>query len=231
MYPYLEEELDQLRTQIIKMGSLVEEQIDFAVRCLLESNTELGKLVIERDKQVDKFDVKIDKQCQRIFALTQPVAFDLRLIMSALRINNELERMGDIALNIVERAEPLTPRLQEIKEIGFEEMIEKVKIMVSKTIDSFVNNDHEIALGIMKSDDVIDELDKTIFYKLIDKMNEDNTFITTGAHAISLLRHLERLADHSTNIAEEVVFLVDAKIVKHKKNLDDLNINSQPVIN
>lgn len=107
MYHYLEEELDQLRTRIIKMGSLVEEQIEFAFRALFEGNLELAKLVVERDDKVDKFDIKIDKHCQRIFALTQPVAIDLRLIMSALKINNDLERMGDIAVNIAERVPPL----------------------------------------------------------------------------------------------------------------------------
>ncbi|TRZ64139.1 phosphate transport system regulatory protein PhoU [bacterium] len=230
MYPYLEEELDQLRTKVIKMGSLVQEQIEFAYKCLFEKNTEIGKLVIERDIKVDKYDVKIDKLCQRIFALTQPVAVDLRIIMSALGINNELERIGDIAVNIVERAEPLKDHLTFLEEIGIKDMADKVNIMLTKAIDAFVNNDHEIALGVMNSDDIIDNMDKDIFFRIIEKIEADKSMIHPGAHAISLLRHLERLADHSTNIAEEVVFLVDAKIVKHKKNLDDLNITSEPVI-
>src|SRR6186713_1922610 len=107
MFHYLEEELEQLKTKIIKMGSLVEEQIEFAFRALFEGNIQLAKIVMNRDDEVDKYDIKIDKLCQRIFALTQPVAFDLRLIMTALMINSDLERMGDIAVNISERAESL----------------------------------------------------------------------------------------------------------------------------
>jgi len=230
MYQYLEEELDLLRTKVIKMGSLVEEQIEFAVKSLFEGNFEMGKIVIERDSKVDKYDIKIDKLCQKIFALTQPVAVDLRLIMSALKINNDLERMGDIAVNIAERAEPLVNNIDLLKRVQLDIMAEKVMTVVQKAIDSFVNNDHEIALSVIKSDDIIDEMDRTIFYKLIDEMSKDSTLVTAGAHSISLLRHLERLADHSTNIAEEVIFLVDAKIIKHKNNLDNLDIKSEEII-
>jgi len=230
MYQYLEEELDLLRTKVIKMGSLVEEQLEFALKSLFESNLEMGKIVIERDSKVDKYDVKIDKLCQKIFALTQPVAVDLRLIMSALKINNDLERMGDIAVNIAERAEPLANNIDLLKRVQLDIMAEKVMTVVQKAIDSFVNNDHEIALSVIKSDDIIDEMDRTIFYKLIDEMSKDSSLVNAGAHSISLLRHLERLADHSTNIAEEVIFLVDAKIIKHKNNLDNLDIKSEEII-
>ncbi len=230
MYQYLEEELDLLKTKVIKMGSLVEEQIEFAVRSLFEKNIELSKIVIERDTKVDKFDVKIDKLCQKIFALTQPVAVDLRLIMSALKINNDLERMGDIAVNIAERVEPLINYVDLLKKVQLNFMAEKVITVVQKSIDSFVNNDHELAAGVIKSDDVIDNLEREIFYKLIDEMINDNKLINPGAHSISLLRHLERLADHATNIAEEVIFLVDAKIIKHKNNLDKLDIKPEEII-
>ena len=221
MYHYLEEELDQLRTRVIKMGSLVEEQIEFAMRSLFESNMELAKIVIERDEKVDKFDIKIDKQCQKIFALTQPVAIDLRLIMSALKINNDLERMGDIAVNIAERAEPLEGYVEVLKKVRLNEMADNVRIMVRKTIDSFVNNDDSLAIEVIKYDDIIDNFERTIFYNLIDEMEKDTTLIKPCAYAISLLRHLERLADHSTNIAEEVVFLLDSKIIKHRHNFDE----------
>lgn len=230
MYQYLEEELDQLKTKVIKMGSLVEEQLEFAVKSLLESNHELSKIVIERDSKVDKFDVKIDKLCQKIFALTQPVAVDLRLIMSALKINNDLERMGDIAVNIAERVEPLSNYIALLKRVQLDIMANKVLTVVQKSIDSFVNNDHEIALSVIKSDDIIDNMERDIFTILIDEMTKDNSLITPGAHSISLLRHLERLADHATNIAEEVIFLVDAKIIKHKNNLDKLDIKSEEII-
>ncbi len=230
MYHYLEEELQQLTSKILKMGSLVEEQLSLAVKALFESNLEYAQQVIERDEKIDKYDIKIDKLCQRIFALTQPVAVDLRIILSALKTNNDLERMGDIAVNIAERAEPLKNHLEILRNVGMELMAEKVKLMVTKTLDSIVNNDPDMALSVIKSDDVIDKLERDIFQKLIDLMEKDSSVIRPCAHCITLLRHFERIADHATNIAEEVVFLVDSKIIKHRKNLDGLDSNAEKII-
>ncbi len=220
MYQYLEEELDQLRTRIIKMGSLVEEQIELAFKSLYEQNLELANIVIERDDKVDKYDVKIDKQCQRIFALTQPVAIDLRLIMSAMNINNDLERMGDIAVNIAERTLNFIGYQDLLERIQLPEMTKKVQAIVKGAIDSFVNNDAQMAAEIIKLDRVIDKAYEDIFERLIHEMTENKNLIKPCSHAITLLRNIERLADHSTNIAEDVIFLVDAKIIKHRKDID-----------
>ncbi|MFA5011399.1 MAG: phosphate signaling complex protein PhoU [Ignavibacteria bacterium] len=230
MYHYLEEELQQLTNKILKMGSLVEEQLILAVKALFDSNLEYAQLVIERDDKVDKYDIKIDKLCQRIFALTQPVAIDLRIILSALKTNNDLERMGDIAVNIAERAEPLQSHLQILRTVGMDLMAEKVQLLVSKTLDSIVNNDHDMALSVIKADDVIDKLERDIFDKLIDLMEKDSSTIRPCAHCITLLRYFERIADHATNIAEEVVFLVDSKIIKHRNNLDGFDSNTENII-
>lgn len=219
MYQYLEEELDQLRTRIIKMGSLVEEQIELAFKALYEQNLELASIVIERDDKVDKYDVKIDKQCQRIFALTQPVAIDLRLIMSAMNINNDLERMGDIAVNIAERTMNFIGYKDLLERIELPEMSKKVQSLVKGAIDSFVNNDAEMAAEIIKLDRIIDKAYEDIFDRLIHEMSESKELIKPCSHAITLLRNIERLADHSTNIAEDVIFLVDAKIIKHRKDI------------
>ena len=228
MYQYLEEELDQLKTRIIKMGSLVEEQIEFSFRALFEGNLELAKLVIERDDKVDKFDIKIDKHCQRIFALTQPVAVDLRLIMSALKINNDLERMGDIAVNIAERVPPLLNSRELLVRIKLDDMAAAVQKIVKGSIDSFINNDPDNALDIIKLDSVVDNMDTTIFQRLIEEMQKNKDYIEPCSHAITLLRNIERLADHAVNIAEDVFFLTDAKIVKHNKDFqrirDDDNV-------
>lgn len=230
MYHYLEEEIQQLRSKLIKMGSLVEEQLTLSIRALFENNMDYARKVIEEDERIDRYDVKIDKLCQRIFALTQPVAVDLRIILSALKTNNDLERMGDIAVNIAERAEPLKDNLGLLLEVGLDVMAEKVKLLVTKTLDSIVNNDPDLALSVIKSDDIIDKLEKDIFYKLIDKMEKESSLIRPCSHCIILLRHFERLADHATNIAEEVVFLVDSKIIKHRKDLDSLGTNTEEII-
>jgi len=220
MYQYLEEELDQLRTRIIKMGSLVEEQIELAFKSLYEQNLELANMVIERDDKVDKYDVKIDKQCQRIFALTQPVAIDLRLIMSAMMINNDLERMGDIAVNIAERTVNFIGHRDLLDRLEITEMSKKVQSIVKGSIDSFVNNDAQTAGEIIKLDEVVDRTYEHIFDKIIQEMTNNKELIKPCSHAITLLRNIERLADHATNVAEDVIFLVDAKIIKHRKEVD-----------
>jgi phosphate transport system protein len=212
---HFEIELDELRTNIIKMGSLVDEQIDLAVAALLESNAERAKFVIERDKKVDEFDNKIDAQCERIFALTQPVAIDLRLIMSALKINHELERIGDIAVNIAERAISLRGNVDLLRKSRVIEMSSIAREMVKHAIDSFVNNDPELARKILSKDDSVDDLNRNIFRYLVEEMKTHPELIEPATHIIVLSRHLERLADHATNISEDVVFLVDAKIIKH----------------
>ncbi len=222
MFHYLEEELEQLKTKIIKMGSLVEEQIEFAFRALLEGNIELAKIVISRDDEVDKYDIKIDKLCQRIFALTQPVAFDLRLIMAALMINSDLERMGDIAVNISERAESLTGYNELMKKMRVDEMSIKVQRIIKMSIDCFVNGDAERAKEVIRVDDEIDKLDSQIFDLLTTEMRNDPELIIPCSHILTLTRNIERLADHATNIAEDVIFLIDAKIIKHSKDPDNL---------
>ncbi len=222
MFHYLEEELEQLRTKIIKMGSLVEEQIEFSFRALFEGKLELAKLVISRDDEVDKYDIKIDKHCQRIFALTQPVAFDLRLIMTALMINSDLERMGDIAVNISERAESLIGHNDLMKKMKVDIIAQKVQKLIKMSIDSFVNGDAELAREIIKADIEIDRLDKDIFDLLTDEMKSNKDLIVPCAHVLTLIRNIERLADHATNIAEDVIFLIDAKIIKHSKDPKNL---------
>jgi phosphate transport system protein len=222
MFHYLEEELDQLKTKIIKMGSLVEEQIEFSFRALFEGNIQLAKTVISRDDEVDRYDIKIDKHCQRIFALTQPVAFDLRLIMSTLMINNDLERMGDIAVNISERAETFAGQSELLKRMRVDEMARKVQRIVKNSIDCFVNGDAELARDIIKADIDIDNLDSEIFKLLTDRMKANPELIVLCSHILTLVRNIERLSDHATNIAEDVIFLIDAKIIRHSKDPKNL---------
>ncbi len=212
---HFEQQLEQLRTNIIRMGSLVDEQIELAIKALLESNSELAAFVIGRDKKVDEFDNLIDSQCEQIFALTQPVAVDNRLIMAALKINNELERIGDIAVNIAERAESLREHTEFLKSTKITIMASVARTMVARAIDSFVNNDPETARKVCAEDDVVDDLDNEIFHQLVHQTKEAPGLIEPAAHIMMLSRHLERLADHATNIAEDVVFLVDGKIIKH----------------
>jgi len=212
---HFEMELDQLRTMLIRMGSLVEEQIDCGVKSIIDGDESLSALVIERDKKVDEYDNAIDQQCMRIFALTQPVAVDLRLLMAALKINNELERIGDIAVNLAERVKALVPFRAFVKETRLSEMATAAREMVKAAIDSFVNNDPGLAKKVLTSDDVIDSIDRQMFELMVGKMKGSKDLIEPAVHVVILSRHLERLADHATNIAEDVIFLVNARIIKH----------------
>jgi phosphate transport system protein len=212
---HFELELDQLRTMLIRMGSLVEEQIDYAVKALVQGDMGLVRLVIERDKKVDEYDNTIDNQCLKIFALAQPVAIDLRLLMAALKINNELERIGDIAVNLCERVEALSGHPELVKQTALREMAEAAREMMKLAIDSFVNNDPSLATKVLESDDYVDQLDHDTFKLMTSVMKSNPDLIEPAVHIVVLSRHIERLADHATNIAEEVIFLVKAKIIKH----------------
>lgn len=216
MQRLLDEHLDKLKTRIIKMCSLVDEQVQFAVKAVVEENLELANLVIERDKKVNKFDVKIDKICQKIFALSQPVAMDLRYIMSALTINNNLERIGDIAVNISENLIMIKNKPDFYHKSKLEEMFNIVQQMLKNAIDSFIEEDAELAKKVILSDDIIDKMnaDNHVILKEIMKQSPDN--IESAVALLVISRELERLADHCTNVAEDVFFIVEAQMIKHK---------------
>jgi phosphate transport system protein len=212
----LDEHLEKLKTRIIKMCSLVDEQVQFAIKAVQENDMDLANLVIERDNKVDKYDVKIDKICQKIFAIAQPVAMDLRYIMSALTINNNLERIGDIATNIAENIILITKKPDFYANTKLEEMFLIVKEMLKNSIDSFIDSNAELAKKVIISDDLIDNMNTDNHKILKDIMKQNCENIESGIALLVISRELERLADHCTNIAEDVFFIVEAQLVKHK---------------
>jgi phosphate transport system protein len=198
------------------MGSLVEEQVEFAFRALRDGNQELARIVVERDDKVDKLDLKIDKQCQRIFALSQPVASDLRLLLAAIKINNELERIGDIATEVA-LVVPQAPGAVGIaRGIDAERLSASVYALFKSSMDAFINNDPDLASHILPSDSTIDTMYLHTRERLIEYMAEDINRISDGARLLLVLQDMERMADHATNIAENVIFLVRAKLVRHR---------------
>jgi phosphate transport system protein len=209
-------QIEKLKTRLIKMCSLVDEQVDFAIRSIEEENIELAQLVVDRDKKVDKFDVKIEKICQKIFALNQPVAMDLRLIMSSLTINNNLERIGDIAVNIAESFLLFKKKPSFIGKTKFTEMSKIAKEMVKDSIDAFIENNAKLAQKVIKTDDLLDELNRENHKLLISIMKEKAEFIEQAVGLLVTSRQMERMGDHATNIAEDVYFIVEAQLIKHK---------------
>jgi len=211
-----DQQLEKLKTRILKMCSLVDEQVETAIRVVEEDNQALGETVLEKEKKVDKYDLKIDKICQKIFALNQPVAMDLRLIMSALTINTNLERMGDIAVNIVENSKLLGKKPDWLEKTHFSEMAKIVRRMIRLSIDSFIQEDAKLAKQVMETDEVLDKYNKENHKILIDIMKQNPDNIQAAVAVLVISRQIERLGDHATNIAEDVYFIVEARMVKHK---------------
>jgi phosphate transport system protein len=211
-----EQQLEKLKTRILKMCSLVDEQVDLAIRAIDEEDPALAEAVLEKEKKVDKYDIKIDKICQKIFALNQPVAMDLRLIMSALTINTNLERMGDIAVNIVENSKLIDKKPLWIDKTHFTEMAKIAREMIRLSIDSFIQDDAQLAKKVIETDKELDNYNKENHKILIDIMRKNRDDIETAVALLVISRQLERLGDHATNIAEDVYFIVEARMVKHK---------------
>lgn len=212
----LDEHIEKLKTRVIKMCSLVDEQVQNAIKAVETNDLELANSVIDRDKKVNKYDVKIDKICQRIFALAQPVAMDLRYIMSSLTINSNLERIGDIAVNIAENIILIKTKPGFYINTRLEEMFKLTKQMLKNSIDAFIGGNPELAKEVILADDVVDKLngENHTILKSIMKQSAEN--IEAAVALLVISRELERLADHATNIAEDVFFIVEAQLIKHK---------------
>lgn len=215
MERHFEQDLAELRADIVRMGHLVEEQLAGACRALFSGDTALADTVMRRDTEVDRYDNLIDERCQKYFALTAPVAADLRLLMAALMIDAQLERMGDIAVNIAERVAPLAAHRTVLADTRIEEMTSAALTMVRESLDSFIRGDAMLAQRVVDADRLVDAIDREIMDRVIGLMQQDRDTVVPGVHILMLARHIERLADHATNIAEDVIFLVEARIVKH----------------
>jgi len=212
----LDFQIAKLKKRLIKMCSLVDEQVDSAIRLIEEEDEELAKQVIEKDKKVDKFDLKIEKACQKIFALNQPVAMDLRLIMSAMSMDTNLERIGDNAVNICEQFLQMKKKPEFFEQTKFNEMAAIVRSMIKNSIDAYITNSPELAKDVIAADDKLDNLDRENRDILIQIMKQDCENIEPGVAMLSISRMMERVGDLTTNIAEDVYFISEAQIIKHK---------------
>jgi phosphate transport system protein len=215
MQRLFDEHLEKLKTRILKMCSLVDEQFQLAVKAVEEENLELAQQVIERDKKVDKYDLKIEKICQKIFALTQPVAMDLRMIMSSMTLNTDLERIGDISVNIVENLMIIKKKPEFYNRTKLPEMFKLTKEILKNAIDAYIGGNAELAKWVIKTDDQIDKLNAENHSLLKEIMKENPANIEAAVALLVISRELERVADHSTNIAEDVFFIVEAQLIKH----------------
>jgi len=214
-----EEDLKKLREDILYMGGLVEDQIQKSIKSLVERDADLPKIIIERDHEVNRLDVDIDDLCIRLLALHQPAGRDLRFITTGLKITTDLERIGDMAVNICERAIELNQEPQLKPYIDIPRMARISERMIRESLDAFVREDTDLALKVCKEDDQVDQLNAQIFREVITFMIEDPQTINRAMKISSVSKYLERIADHATNIAELVIFMVKGKSIRHLKDL------------
>ncbi len=197
------------------MAGLAEQAIRNAVEALVKRNTPLAEKTIAEDEKLNEMEILLDDRCLKLLALHQPLAADLRFITSAMRINTDLERIGDQAVNIAERAISLNQEPQLKPYIDIPRMAQIAQSMVKDVLDAFVNGDAELARSVCERDDKVDALNDQVFRELLTYMMADSKTITRAVHLIIVSRCLERIADHATNIAEGVIFMVKALVIKH----------------
>jgi phosphate transport system protein len=215
METHFQQELNNLKENLLRMAGLTEQAIAHAIDALVKRDTPLAEKTIREDKAINEMELEIDDLCLKLLALHQPMAADLRFITSAMRINIELERIGDLAVNIAERVLSLNQEPQLKPYIDLPRMAEITKKMVKDVLDAFVQGDADLARAVCERDDQVDDLKDQVFRELLSYMLSDTRTITRAVHLIIVSRYLERIADHATNIAEGVIFMVNAKVVKH----------------
>jgi phosphate transport system protein len=212
---HFDEELSDLKTKLLRMAGQAEDQIDKALTALVTRDSALAREVIERDHLVNALDVEIDEESIRLLALHQPAARDLRLVTTAMKIATELERISDLAENVCERAIELNEEPQLKPYIDIPMMGNMARMMVKQSIDAFVKDDSQLARKVLTDDDFVDDLMEQIFRELLSFMIEDTRTISRAIRLSFIAKYLERMADHATNIAELVVYLVEGKIIRH----------------
>ena len=212
---HFEMELQALKNRLLGMGALVEERVHTAMQALMERRLELAEAIVAGDAEVNDMQIEIDDRCLKLLALQNPMASDLRLITAAMKINADLERIGDQAVNIAENAVKVVaaPPLRPI--IDLPRMAEIAEAMTRDSLDAFVRRDADLARDILSRDDEVDQLKDQIFRVLLTHMMADPGTIERALGLILVSRNLERIADHATNIAEDVIFVVEAKDVRH----------------
>ncbi|MEW6053995.1 MAG: phosphate signaling complex protein PhoU [Nitrospirota bacterium] len=213
-------ELKELRENVLKLGCMVENAIRDSVKALVERDSELAREVIKYDHLVNALDVKIDEECVRLIALRQPMARDLRLITTAMKITTDLERMGDMAVNIAERAIELNQEPQLKPFVNIPKMAEITQQMVRDALDSFVTGCSRLPYEVIKRDDEVDDLTVRNFEELLALMIQDPKIIPLAIKRTYIAKYLERIADHATNIAEMIIYMCKGKMIRHTEISD-----------
>ena len=216
MAKHFDRELEKLKKKILSLGALVEERVYLAIKAIENRDPDLAKRIIRSDHEIDETEVEVEEECLKILALYQPVAVDLRFIVAVIKINNDLERIGDEAVNIAERIQSIAKRSTFSFHFDYTEMAEIAAAMLKQSLDALVNLDIDTAFRVITMDDEVDDIQRNAYSQIKQAMREHPEEMTYLINLYLISRHLERVADHATNIAEEVVYLIEGEIVRHE---------------
>jgi len=218
MERHLQKELEKLKKYILSLGAMVEERVRKVIKALETRDAETAEEIVHSDWEVDDFEVEIEEECLKILALHQPVAVDLRFICAVIKINNDLERIGDEAVNIAERVAYISKRRSTMIPVDYALMAEKTEAMLKDSLDALVNLDAVLANKVRLADDEVDDIHVENYDKVKAAIKAQPERVGSLINLLQISRHLERIADHATNIAEEVIYMIEGVIHRHKKN-------------
>ena len=211
----LQKELERIKKRILALGTMVEERVRMAIKAIETWDSDLAGQIMRMDYEIDELEIEVEEECLKILALHQPVAVDLRFLIAVIKINNDLERIGDEAVNIANRVRNIAKRQRLQLSFDYSIMAEKAAAMFRMSLDSLVNMDIDLAFKVLTMDDEVDHMHREIYDKIKAIMSEKPDASGYLINLYTISRHLERLADHSTNIAEEVIYLIEGEIVRH----------------
>jgi len=215
MPKHLQNDLERLKKAVLDIGTMVEEALSNAITALSKRDRVLAELIIDGDHEIDRKEVLIEDDCLKILALHQPVAKDLRYVVAVLKLNNDLERVGDLAVNIAQRALSLTSMEPVLIPDDLFLMAQKAKEMVKRSFDSLIESDSHLATGVCAADDEVDDLHRKLFAVLQERIKKSPERMEQYVHLLSVTRYLERIADQATNIAQDVIYMVEGEVVRH----------------
>jgi len=215
MNVHLHREIESLKKTTLQLGAFVEESVQRSIEAVDRRDADLAARVIEQDQQIDRMEIDVEEECLKILALHQPVAIDLRFIVAVLKINNDLERIGDLAANIAQRAAFLSQRERISIPFDFAGMAAKTQTMLRDALNALVEMDAEVALGVCAMDDEVDEIDRQMYSQVEAAILQHPEYIDSLINLLGVSRQLERIADHATNIAEDVIYMIKGQIVRH----------------
>jgi phosphate transport system protein len=212
----LQRELEKTKKSILSLGAMVEERLRMAIKAIETWDAVLAEEIVRKDYEIDELEIEVEEECLKILALHQPVAVDLRFLIATIKINSELERIGDEAVNIANRVRNISKRRKLKLSFDFSVMAEKAATMLRLSLDALVNLDLDLAFKVLTLDDEVDQMHREIYDRIKEVMSQNPDYVGYLINLYTTSRHLERVGDHSTNIAEEVIYLIEGEIIRHR---------------